>query len=57
MDTDSFVVNIKTENIYVDIAKDIATRFYTSNYELKRPLRNGKKTVIGLMKMNQKGKQ
>ena len=43
MDTDSFVVNIKTENIYVDIAKDIATRFYTSNYELKRPLRNGKK--------------
>ena len=52
MDTDSFVVNIKTENIYVDIAKDIAARFYTSNYELKRPLRNGKKTVIGLMKMN-----
>ena len=34
MDTDSVVVYIKTEDIYVDIAKDIETRFTTSNGEL-----------------------
>ena len=31
MDTDSFVVCIKTEDIYTDIAKDIETRFDTSS--------------------------
>ena len=38
MDTNSFTVYIKTEDIYSDIAKDIETRFYTSNNELDRPL-------------------
>ena len=38
MDTNSFIVYIKTEDIYSDIAKDIETRFYTSNNELDRPL-------------------
>ena len=33
MDTDSFVVCIKTEDIYVDIANNVETRFDTSNYE------------------------
>ena len=39
----SFIVYIKTENIYKDSA-DIAveTRFDTSNYELDRPLPKGK---------------
>ena len=32
MDTNSFKVYIKTEDIYVDIAKDVETRFDTSNY-------------------------
>ena len=32
MDTDSFTVYIKTENIYSDIAKDDEKRFDTSNY-------------------------
>ena len=36
--TDSFIVYIKTEDIYKDITKDIETRFDTSNYELERPL-------------------
>ena len=27
MDADSFIVNKKTEDIYIDIAKDIGTRF------------------------------
>ena len=38
MDTDSFIVYIKTEDIYSDIAKDVETRFHTSNYELDRSL-------------------
>ena len=38
MDTNSFIVYIKTEDIYSDIAKDIETRFYTSNNEWDRPL-------------------
>ena len=51
MDTDSFIVYKKTEDIYSDTSKDVETRFHTSNYELDRPLpkRNNKK-VIGLMK-------
>ena len=51
MDTESFVVYIKTKEIYKDIAEDVETRFDTSNYELYRPLpveKNAK--VIGLMK-------
>ena len=34
MDTDRFIVYIKKEDIYADIAKDIGTRSDTSNYEL-----------------------
>ena len=43
MDTDSFIVYIKTEDIYVDVAKDVETRFNTSNNELERPLPMEKK--------------
>ena len=42
VDTDSFIVHIKTEDTYVDIAKDVETRFETSNYETYRPLPKGK---------------
>ena len=38
MDTYSFIVYVKTERIYVDIAKDVETRSDTSNYKLDRPL-------------------
>ena len=37
MHTDSFIVYIKTEDINSDIAKDVETRFDTSNFELDRP--------------------
>ena len=37
MDAYSFIVYIKTEDIYADIAKDFEIRFDTSNYELDRP--------------------
>ena len=57
MDTDSFIVYIKTDDIYKDIAEDVETRFDTSNYELDRPLPKGKnKKVIGLMKDELGGK-
>ena len=38
MDTDSFIVYIKTDDIYKYIAEDVETRFDTSNYEIDRPL-------------------
>ena len=57
MDTDSFVMNIKTEDFYKDIANDVDKRFDTSNYEVDRPLPTGKnKKVIELMKDELGGK-
>ena len=57
MDTDSFIMHIKTEDFYEDIADDVETRFDTSNYEVDRPLSTGKnKTVIRLMKDELGGK-
>ena len=51
MDADSFIVYIKVDDIYKDIAEYVLTRLDTSNYELDRPLPKGKnKEVIGLMK-------
>ena len=48
MDTDSFIVYIKRDDIYKGITKDVETRFDTSNYELDRSLPKGKnKKVIG----------
>ena len=51
MDTGSFNVHVKTDDIYKDIAEDVETRFDTSNFELDRPLPKGKnRKEIGLMK-------
>ena len=53
MDTDSFIINIETEDFYEDIANDVEKWFDTSNYDKKdkRPLPIGKnKKVIGLFK-------
>ena len=51
MDTDSFIINIKAEYFYKDIANNVEKRLNTSNYEVNRPLSTGKnKKVIGLMK-------
>ena len=53
MDTDSFIVHIKTE----DIAKDAEARFDFLNYELNRPLSKGKdKKLIGVMEDQLGGK-
>ena len=57
MDTDSFIMNIKTEDFYKDIANDVEKRFDRSNCEVNRPLPTGKnKKVIGLMKDKLGGK-
>ena len=57
MDTDSFIINIKTNDFYEGIASDVENRFDTSNYEVNRPLPTGKyKRVIGLMKDELGGK-
>ena len=58
MDTDSFIVYIKTDDFYKDIAEDVETRFDTSNYELEcNSIDRGKsKKVIGLMKDELGGK-
>ena len=57
MGTDSFVINIKTEDFYKDIANDVEKRFNTSNYEVNRPLPTEKnKKVIGLKKDELGGK-
>ena len=34
MDSHSFIVYIKADDIYKDIVEDVETRFATSNYEL-----------------------
>ena len=56
MDTDSFIMDIKTNDFYKDIANDVENRFDTSNYEVNRPLPMGKNKVIGLMKDELDGK-
>ena len=57
MDTDSFIMHVKSEDFYKDIVDDVEKRFDTSNYEVNRLLPTGKnKKVIGLMKDELGGK-
>ena len=57
IDTDSFIMHIKTEYFYKNIADDVEKRFDILNYEVDRPLPTGKnKKVIGLMKDELGGK-
>ena len=51
MDTDNFIVHIKTEDIYKDISEDVEKRFSTSIYEEDRSLSIGRnKKTVGLIK-------
>ena len=52
MDTDSFITNIKTEDVYEEIADDVEEGFDTSNYECNSikvnrliPIRKNKKKM------------
>ena len=50
MDTDSFIVHVKTDDVYKDIVENVETRFETSNFEIYRLLPKEKnKNVTGLM--------
>ena len=51
MNRDRFIVYIKTDDIYKNIAEYVQTKFDTSNYKLDRSLQKQKyEKVIGLMK-------
>ena len=53
MDTDSFVINIFTQDVFEDINNDVERWFDTSNYDNndKRSLQIGvNKNVIGMFK-------
>ena len=57
MDTDRFIMYIKTDNIYKNIVEDAEARFDTSKYQLNRPLPKGKnEKVIGVMNGELDGK-
>ena len=59
MDTDSFIISIKTEDFYKDIANDVERQYDTSKYDEndKRPLPIGKnKEAIGFFKDELDGK-
>ena len=57
MDTDSFIMHVKTEDFYGHIANDVEKNYDTANYTCERPLPIGKnKKVIGLMKDELGGK-
>ena len=58
-DTDSFIINIKTEDFFEDISNDVEKRFDTSNHDKndKRPIPIGKnKKEPGLFKGELGGK-
>ena len=59
IDTDSFIIHIKTEDFYEDIEDDVEKWFDTSNWDddVDSPLPKGtNKKVIGLMKNELEGK-
>ena len=57
MDTNGFIMSIKTNDFYKDTSIDVDKRFDTSNYEINKALPTGKnKKVIGLMKDELGGK-
>ena len=57
IETDSFIIYVKTEDVYEDIADDVEKRFDTWNDEFNRPLSRGKnKKVTEFMKDELRGK-
>ena len=57
MDTDSFIMHIKTEDFYKDIADNVERMYDTSNYTVERPLPMGEnKKKVGFMKDELEGR-
>ena len=55
MDAGNFIVYIKGDDVYKDIAADVETGFDTSNYELDVPLPKEKSNWINENKLRRKG--
>ena len=54
---DSFILHVKSEDVYEDLAGDVETRFDTLNQEVKKPILIGKnKKATGSMKDELGGK-
>ena len=45
MDTDRFIIHLKTDGIYKDILEDVGTRFDTSKFEIDRKKEKEKKKI------------
>ena len=43
MNAKSFIVHVKADDIYKDIAEDVETQFDTSNFEIDKLFPKGKK--------------
>ena len=57
IDKDSFILYIKSEDVYEDIADNVEKKFDTSDYKVNRPLSQGKnEKVIRLIKDELGGK-
>ena len=57
MNTDGFIIHIKSKGVYEDIENDVKKRFDRSNFEIVRPVPTGKnKKVVGVMKDKLDGK-
>ena len=48
MDTGSFIVHVKTDDVHKDIEESIETRFDTANFELCRPFPKKKGNWINI---------
>ena len=46
MDIDNFIINIKPEDFYKDIADEVKKRYDTINYEVGRPLPKGMNKIV-----------
>lgn len=57
IDTDNFITDPETIDIFEDVKDDVEETFYTSDYEVKRPLTLGKnRKVISMTEDQNVGK-
>ena len=52
MDTDSFIVHVKTKDICEDIAENVEIKSGTSDFELNRPFPKGKNKKLRIKSKN-----
>ena len=57
MDTHSFIVYVKTEEICKNIAKYVEKRFDTLNYELETPILTEKNKKVIIIMTNKLGRK